>query len=159
MRAHNDSSTMRISADELFVEGELPHDVLKLRNRCLQPGLYAKHLERWLDHFPIHQFIFVDGKALREDPATILDGVVGRLGLPALDYRRLLKFDPVKGFFCVEGARSRKCLGSGKGRKYSPMSAQLRLVLNKRFEEPNAALRALLAHYNIELPYFLRGDL
>lgn len=158
MRAHNDSAALAFGPEQIFGSGTLPADAMRLRNRCLRPGLYARHLEAWLDHFPMRQFLFVDGIALREDPAPLMDELTARLGLSPVDYQRLLRFDPVKGFFCVHTSHSRKCLGSGKGRKYSPMSAETRQLLNRQFEKPNAALRVLLSHYSIRLPYFLLAD-
>lgn len=36
--------------------------VRSLRNRCLMPGLFAEHLERWMLHFPSNQVYIIVGQ-------------------------------------------------------------------------------------------------
>lgn len=33
-------------------------------------GVYAKHLERWLEYFPLSQLLFISGERLINDPAA-----------------------------------------------------------------------------------------
>lgn len=158
MRAHSDPIALKYSPEELF-HGQMP-ETRKLRSRCLSAGFYARHLERWLDFFSPRQLIIIDGLELREEPATVMDEVISMLNLPkAVDYKRLLRFDSQKGFFCVqEGQSSSKCLGKSKGRKYDPMSAELRQILNGIFELSNKELLDLLRHYKFKTPSFLKEE-
>ncbi|XP_016158116.1 PREDICTED: heparan sulfate glucosamine 3-O-sulfotransferase 3B1-like [Ficedula albicollis] len=48
---------------------------------AIQIGIYAKHLENWLLHFPIGQILFVSGERLISDPAGELGRVQDFLGL------------------------------------------------------------------------------
>ena len=36
----------------------------------LKIGVYVRHLERWLEYFPLRQFLFVSGEQLIVDPAA-----------------------------------------------------------------------------------------
>lgn len=127
-----------------------------MRNRCLQPGFYAKHLQKWLDFFTPQQLVLLDSSLIRNEPATVMNSLINSLNLPkSIDYNQLLKFDHQKGFFCVKNKESTKCLGKSKGRKYEPISNELRSRLAKIFEESNKALKKLLNYHNFKLPSFL----
>jgi hypothetical protein len=141
---------------EIFSEKIDSLEVQKLRNRCLQPGFYAKHLERWLDYFEPQQLIVLDGLEIRNEPAIVMNSLTNTLGLPrSINYGEILKFDAQKGFFCINNEESFKCLGKSKGRKYESMSNELRSHLNKIFDEPNRSLKKLLTHYKLKVPSFL----
>lgn len=156
MFAHSDPTALKYTPEELFSGKIDSPEARKLRNRCLQPGNYARNLERWLDFFAPNQLILLDGLELREEPAELMSNLISKLGLPhSIDYGQLLKFDSQKGFFCVNNGKQPKCLGKSKGRRYGPMSAELRALLSKHFEESNRALRNLLNHYDFKLPSFL----
>lgn len=72
-----------------------------LRNRCLNPGCYANHLERWLGYFDEEQLIILDGDDLKTNPIGLMSELQSMLGLqPKLDYARHLRYVPKKGFFC-----------------------------------------------------------
>ena len=52
MRAHEDKTALKYSFYEVVSAGDdAPHDLRALRNRCLDPGLYHEHLERWLSYY------------------------------------------------------------------------------------------------------------
>ncbi|KAH7729577.1 bifunctional heparan sulfate N-deacetylase/N-sulfotransferase 4-like isoform X1 [Aphelenchoides avenae] len=159
-RAHGDPVAERTSAFELFTGNST--DTRRLRNRCLWPGLYARHLDRWLDHYEPSQFILIDAKQLREKPAVVMRYVVDRLGLSrdAVDFDARLQFVDRKGFYCaVNGGKSGKpkCLGRSKGRKYEQMPPDLRAYLEQFYAEHNQALARLLQRYNFPLPEFLHS--
>lgn len=131
--------------------------------RALLPGLFAIHLDRWLDYFSPSQIILVDGEKLMTEPHFVLRNIFNRLELPQLEgIAHRLQYSPEKGFYCLvfndtTGANNRKlrCLGSSKGRQYEPMSSRLRQHLEAYFAGPNAALRELLRKYRFPVPSFL----
>ena len=51
-RAHDIPAALHYSFhDVVTADDSAPRDVRELRDRCLNPGLYATHLDRWLTHF------------------------------------------------------------------------------------------------------------
>ena len=56
MRVHNNSVAMNYSFYELLMAPDsAPQEVRALRKRCLNPGMYAQHLNMWLDQFSFKQ--------------------------------------------------------------------------------------------------------
>ncbi len=51
---------------------------------------YAISMKRWLEHFPLDQFLIIDSQRMRNDPGGVLGEVGGFLGLPDFEY----DFDP-----------------------------------------------------------------
>jgi hypothetical protein len=45
-------------------------------------GLYARQIDRWLQHFPREQFLFLKAETLFADPAAVLPRVLDFLGAP-----------------------------------------------------------------------------
>ena len=55
-RAHKDPIALNYSFYAVLTADErMPSQVRDLRNRCLDPGMYAQHLMHWLDYFPARQ--------------------------------------------------------------------------------------------------------
>uniref|UniRef100_A0A8C8DY58 [heparan sulfate]-glucosamine N-sulfotransferase n=1 Tax=Oryzias sinensis TaxID=183150 RepID=A0A8C8DY58_9TELE len=123
-KAHQDPTALNNSFHAVLAAGpSAPRPLQNLQRRCLDPGAYASHLERWLQHYQPSQVYVVDGALLRSNPALVMDGIQRFLGVtPILNYTQALIYDENKGFWCqrVEGGRA-KCLGKSKGRKYSYM--------------------------------------
>lgn len=156
MLAHNDSTTQNYTIEEIFT-GNFS-DTEHLRQRCLYPGLYAKHLDRWLDHFSPSQLILIDSKRLRYQPELVMRELLTQLKIfnKTFNFSKRLKFVSEKGFYCVIQENNRqKCLGQSKGRKYEPMVESVRQYLNNFYKVPNEALKKLLIKYNFTLPSFL----
>lgn len=138
-----------------------------LRSRCLQPGYYSVHLSRWLEHFPSHQIIIIDGQWFRQNPASVMNKLQLILRVEQkLDYKNLLVFSEQKGFYCqrspppaVDNSDSHrkeiKCLGPSKGRKYLPMGHEIRLFLNRHYLAYNKQLARLLSDIGQPLPVWL----
>ncbi|XP_076856216.1 heparan sulfate (glucosamine) 3-O-sulfotransferase 3-like [Brachyhypopomus gauderio] len=85
----------------------------------LHIGLYARHLDRWLAHFPPAQIHFVHGERLVSDPAGELGRVQDFLGLQRIVTDKHFYFNKTKGFPCLkkpEGSSKPHCLGKTKGR-------------------------------------------
>ncbi|KAG5207430.1 hypothetical protein JEQ12_017194 [Ovis aries] len=127
-RSHEDPAALRFNFYEVITTGHwAPSDLKTLQRRCLIPGWYAVHIERWLTYFATSQLLIIDGQQLRSDPATVMDEVQKFLGVTLhYNYSEALTFDPQKGFWCqlLEGGKT-KCLGKSKGRKYPPMDPEL----------------------------------
>ena len=88
---------------------------------AVQIGMYAKHLERWLQHFPMEQLLFVSGERLISDPAGEMARVQDFLGLRRVVTEKHFHFNPAKGFPCLkrpEGNSKPHCLGKTKGRTH-----------------------------------------
>uniref|UniRef100_I3MUF2 Sulfotransferase n=1 Tax=Ictidomys tridecemlineatus TaxID=43179 RepID=I3MUF2_ICTTR len=71
---------------------------------AIQIGIYAKHLEHWLRHFPIGQMLFVSGERLISDPAGELGRVQDFLGLKRIITDKHFYFNKTKGFPCLKKA-------------------------------------------------------
>ncbi|XP_058013015.1 heparan sulfate glucosamine 3-O-sulfotransferase 2 [Ahaetulla prasina] len=104
---------------------------LSFRNRSLglvdtswsaiRIGLYALHLESWLQYFPLSQIHFVSGERLITDPAEEMAKVQDFLGLKRLITEKHFFFNKTKGFPCLKkagGGTPPRCLGKSKGRPH-----------------------------------------
>ncbi|XP_020773985.1 heparan sulfate glucosamine 3-O-sulfotransferase 3A1-like [Boleophthalmus pectinirostris] len=88
---------------------------------AVQIGIYAKHLDNWLQHFPMEQLLFVSGERLISDPAGELGRVQDFLGLKRIITDKHFYFNQTKGFPCLkkaEGSSKPHCLGKTKGRTH-----------------------------------------
>ncbi|XP_043917595.1 bifunctional heparan sulfate N-deacetylase/N-sulfotransferase 3-like [Protopterus annectens] len=161
-RAHEDPAALKFSFHEVITAGyHAPPELKVLKNRCLVPGWYSTHLERWLSYFPAPQVLILDGHQLRNDPAAVMDDVQKFLGVsPHYNYSEALTFDSHKGFWCqlLEGGKT-KCLGKSKGRKYAPMDSESRAFLSSYYKDHNVDLSGLLHRLGQPLPSWLRQEL
>ncbi|XP_066488282.1 bifunctional heparan sulfate N-deacetylase/N-sulfotransferase 4 [Tiliqua scincoides] len=161
-RSHEDSAALKFSFYEVITSDDwAPSELRTLQKRCLTPGWYAIHIERWLAHFPTSQLLIIDGQQLRNDPATVMEEVQKFLGVfPHYNYSEALTFDPQKGFWCqlLEGGKT-KCLGKSKGRKYPPMDQESRAFLSNYYRDHNVELSKLLHRLGQPLPSWLRQEL
>ncbi|XP_037364835.1 bifunctional heparan sulfate N-deacetylase/N-sulfotransferase 1 isoform X2 [Talpa occidentalis] len=161
-RAHDDPVALKYTFHEVITAGPDASPKLRaLQNRCLVPGCYAVHIERWLSAFHANQILVLDGKLLRTEPAKVMDTVQKFLGVTnTIDYHKTLAFDPKKGFWCqlLEGGKT-KCLGKSKGRKYPEMDLDSRTFLKDYYRDHNVELSKLLYKMGQTLPTWLREDL
>ncbi|KAM6269997.1 bifunctional heparan sulfate N-deacetylase/N-sulfotransferase 4 [Porphyrio hochstetteri] len=161
-RSHEDPTALKFNFYEVITSSHwAPSEIRNLQKRCLTPGWYAVHIERWLTHYPASQLLIIDGQQLRSDPATVMDEVQKFLGVsPHYNYSEALTFDPQKGFWCqlLEGGKT-KCLGKSKGRKYPPMDQESRAFLSSYYRDHNVELSKLLHRLGQPLPSWLRQEL
>ncbi|NXV51979.1 NDST4 sulfotransferase, partial [Uria aalge] len=161
-RSHEDPAALKFNFYEVITSSHwAPSEIRTLQKRCLTPGWYAVHIERWLTHYPASQLLIIDGQQLRSDPATVMDEVQKFLGVsPHYNYSEALTFDPQKGFWCqlLEGGKT-KCLGKSKGRKYPPMDQESRAFLSSYYRDHNVELSKLLHRLGQPLPSWLRQEL
>ncbi|GCC37340.1 hypothetical protein chiPu_0015844 [Chiloscyllium punctatum] len=161
-RAHHDSAALNYTFYQVITAGpDTPRDVRVLQNRCLLPGWYATHIERWLTYYQPSQFLVVNGLQLRNNPVAVMETVQKFLGVtPHFNYTRALMYDDNKNFWCqmVEGGKS-KCLGKSKGRKYPEMDSASRTFLTNYYREHNIELSKQLNKLGQALPSWLREEL
>ncbi|XP_043941076.1 heparan sulfate glucosamine 3-O-sulfotransferase 3B1-like [Protopterus annectens] len=95
---------------------------------AIQIGIYAKHLENWLQYFPMDQILFVSGERLIVDPAGELGRVQDFLGLKRIITDKHFYFNQTKGFPCLkksEGSSKPHCLGKTKGRTHPNINPEV----------------------------------
>ncbi|XP_076066452.1 N-deacetylase and N-sulfotransferase sfl [Oratosquilla oratoria] len=162
MRAHNDITALNYSFNDVITATDkAPRPLRDLRNKCLNPGMYAKHIERWLDYFPSTQLSIIDGESLRNNPVDVMNRLQRFLKIrPFFNYTEHLRFDKKKGFFCqVTEEDKTKCLGRGKGRQYPPMTEVEEKLLRDYYQPHNVVLEKLLTRLNYPVPVWLLEDL
>lgn len=84
-------------------------------------GVYSKHLEKWLQYFPLSQLLFISGERLIVDPAFEIGRVQDFLGLKRVVTEKHFYFNSTKGFPCLfksEAKSTPHCLGKTKGRNH-----------------------------------------
>ncbi|XP_022667270.1 bifunctional heparan sulfate N-deacetylase/N-sulfotransferase-like isoform X1 [Varroa destructor] len=160
-RAHGDPAAVDHSFLEVISANDTSPKALRdLQNRCLQPGLYAVHLQRWLNFFPNSQLFIIDGEELRHKPVEVMNKLEHFLQVtPYVDYQYHLEFDPRKGFFCPKVNGRRRCLGASKGRRYPDMCTQCAAALKEFYLHYNVQLSKLLGQLKIVAPNWLREEL
>ncbi|XP_077999800.1 bifunctional heparan sulfate N-deacetylase/N-sulfotransferase-like [Glandiceps talaboti] len=162
LRAHEDPVALNHSFYEIVTAKEgSPKAILDLRNRCLHPGMYAVHLERWLSYYPPNQLLILDGDMLKNDPVSIMNKVQRFLKIkPYYDYNKHLKFDSKKGFYCqVMSEGKTKCLGKSKGRFYPPMETLAQKYLQQYYRAHTIDLSKLLTKLGQATPQWLEEEL
>ncbi|XP_072138966.1 bifunctional heparan sulfate N-deacetylase/N-sulfotransferase 2-like [Mobula birostris] len=161
-RAHQLPAALNFTFYQVISAGpNAPPEVRLLQSRCLIPGWYATHIERWLAHYPPSQLLIVNGLELRNNPVAVMESVQKFLGVtPHLNYTQALMYDDNKNFWCqvAEGGKS-KCLGKSKGRKYPEMDSLSRTFLMNYYKEHNIELSKQLNRLGQALPSWLREEL
>uniref|UniRef100_A0A1I8MTS9 [heparan sulfate]-glucosamine N-sulfotransferase n=1 Tax=Musca domestica TaxID=7370 RepID=A0A1I8MTS9_MUSDO len=162
-RAHGDAIANNYSFYQVITASDsAPKALRDLRNRCLNPGKYAQHLERWLSYYPAQQLHIIDGEQLRLNPVDVMNDLQRFLKIqPALDYSNHLRYDVKKGFFCqVVSEKRNKCLGKSKGRQYPLMDERSAKLLQRYYLSHNTALVKLLKKLGARpIPQWLKDDL
>ncbi|XP_067643649.1 bifunctional heparan sulfate N-deacetylase/N-sulfotransferase [Eurosta solidaginis] len=162
-RAHGDAIANNYSFYQVITASDSASKSLKdLRNRCLNPGKYAQHLEHWLAYYPAQQLHIIDGEQLRLNPVDVMNDLQRFLKIqPTFDYSNHLRFDAKKGFFCQAVSEKRnKCLGKSKGRQYPTMDERSAKLLQRYYLSHNTALVKLLKKLGSRpIPQWLKDDL
>ncbi|XP_056359207.1 heparan sulfate glucosamine 3-O-sulfotransferase 4 [Oenanthe melanoleuca] len=130
---------------------EIPtFEVLAFKNRTLglidaswsaiRIGLYALHLENWLQYFPLSQILIVSGERLITDPAGEMAKVQDFLGLKRIVTEKHFYFNKTKGFPCLkkpEDSSAPRCLGKSKGRTHPKIDPDVIHRLRKFYKPFN----------------------
>ncbi|KAM4024713.1 uncharacterized protein ACNLHF_025509 [Anomaloglossus baeobatrachus] len=131
---------------------EIPtFEVLAFKNRtlglidaswsALRIGIYALHLESWMQYFPLSQILFVSGEHLISNPAEELAKVQDFLGLQRIITDKHFYFNKTKGFPCLkkpEDTGAPRCLGKSKGRTHPKIDPDVIQRLRKFYKPFNA---------------------
>ncbi|KAM3917182.1 uncharacterized protein RB166_016312 [Leptodactylus fuscus] len=131
---------------------EIPtFEVLAFKNRtlglidaswsALRIGIYALHLESWMQYFPLSQILFVSGERLISNPAEELAKVQDFLGLQRIITDKHFYFNKTKGFPCLkkpEDTGAPRCLGKSKGRTHPKIDPDVIQRLRKFYKPFNA---------------------
>ncbi|XP_022908158.1 bifunctional heparan sulfate N-deacetylase/N-sulfotransferase [Onthophagus taurus] len=162
-KAHGDLIANNYSFHDVITAGDTaPKPLRDLRNRCLVPGKYAQHLERWLSYFSASQLLIINGDMLKTNPVEVMDEMQKFLKVGTIfNYTSHLRFDSTKGFFCqiVNGDKT-KCLGKNKGRQYPLMEERSAKFLQRFYLSHNTALVKLLKRIGVRnVPQWLKDDL
>uniref|UniRef100_H3DMM0 Sulfotransferase n=1 Tax=Tetraodon nigroviridis TaxID=99883 RepID=H3DMM0_TETNG len=130
---------------------EIPtFEVLAFKNRtlglidaswsALRIGIYALHLESWMQYFPLSQMHFVSGERLIVDPAGEMAKVQDFLGLKRIVTDKHFYFNKTKGFPCLkkpEDSGAPRCLGKSKGRTHPQIEPEVIRRLHKFYKPFN----------------------
>ncbi|XP_067276675.1 heparan sulfate glucosamine 3-O-sulfotransferase 4 [Pseudorasbora parva] len=130
---------------------EIPtFEVLAFKNRtlglidaswsALRIGIYALHLESWMQYFPLSQMHFVSGERLIIDPAGEMAKVQDFLGLKRIVTDKHFYFNKTKGFPCLkkpEDSSTPRCLGKSKGRTHPKIDPDVIRRLHKFYKPFN----------------------
>ncbi|XP_063776282.1 bifunctional heparan sulfate N-deacetylase/N-sulfotransferase 4-like isoform X1 [Pseudophryne corroboree] len=161
-RSHADPTALKFSFYEVITaDRKASLELQTLQKRCLVPGLYSTHIERWLNYFTSSQLLIIDGQHLRNEPAIVMDEVQSFLGVfPHYNYSETLTFSTEKGFWCqlLDGGKTR-CLGKNKSRKYTSLDMESRTFLSSYYQDHNIELSRLLHRLGQPLPSWLRQEL
>ncbi|XP_075421745.1 uncharacterized protein LOC142463193 [Ascaphus truei] len=131
---------------------EIPtFEVLAFKNRtlglidaswsALRIGIYALHLESWMQYFPLSQILFVSGERLISNPAEEMAKVQEFLGLRRIITDKYFYFNKTKGFPCLkkpEDTGAPRCLGKSKGRTHPKIDPDVIQRLRKFYKPFNA---------------------
>ncbi|XP_057682367.1 heparan sulfate glucosamine 3-O-sulfotransferase 3A1-like [Corythoichthys intestinalis] len=116
---------------------------------AIQIGIYAKHLDNWLQHFPMKQILIVSGERLISDPAGELSRVQNFLGLKSIITDKHFYFNQTKGFPCLkkaEGSSKPHCLGKTKGRTHPEIRPEVVRRLRAFYRPLNMKFYQMTAH-------------
>ncbi|KAJ8319937.1 hypothetical protein KUTeg_001524, partial [Tegillarca granosa] len=161
MRAHNDPVAMTYSFLEVIKASDsAPYKLRQLRDHSLNPGIYVKHLSKWLEYYPSKQLFIVDGGKLKSNPVVVMNDIQKFLHIkPYVNYSRYIRFDSKRGFFCqIIKDNKTKCLSEGKGRLYPPMEKEAMDYLRVFYRHHNAQLFEFLKKHEYTVPEWLVSE-
>ena len=105
---------------------------------------YYIHMLKWMKHFPLKQFLVLDGDAYAQNPLPGLKQAEEFLGLEhKLDNNSII-YNRRKGFYCYQSDEETKCLPRNKGRRHPFISNKTLKRLHRYFKPLNDKLYTLL---------------
>ncbi len=107
---------------------------LNWRYDAIRKSMYASHMRRWLQFFPLSQIHIVHGEKFVHKPWHELNKVERFLGLRKEISEEQFYFNATKGFHCFQ-TRSKKeqCLAKNKGRKHPDVPEKVVSRLRRYF--------------------------
>ncbi|XP_005096599.1 heparan sulfate glucosamine 3-O-sulfotransferase 2 [Aplysia californica] len=115
---------------------------------AIKIGIYAKHMERWLQVFPMRQIHLVDGHKLVSDPAKEMAKVEKFLGLPPFIRDEHFFLRGFKGTFpCIMRHGVPHCLDEKtKGRDHPDVDSKVLQRLRDFYRPFNAKFYQMVGH-------------
>jgi hypothetical protein len=91
---------------------------IKKFNNYIYNSLYIVHLKRWLEYFPIEQFLILSGDELVLNPYIIVRKVELFLNFTKFITKDRFEYSEKKGFMCIKNIKIKRleCLNESKGR-------------------------------------------
>lgn len=109
-------------------------------------GVYAQHLARWLEYFPIRQMHFVSGENLIENPADEMTRIQEFLGIEQFITAENFTFNQTKGFPCYKKENNTTrwhCLNEEKGRRHPGIDNSVKRRLEDFYRPFNLKLYSM----------------
>lgn len=130
---------------ETFAVKDLKKGLVNVKWMKLKIGIYAKHLEHWLEFFPLKQIHFVSGEELIQNPAKEIKRVEKFLNLKHFITEANFYYNKTKGFYCLIGKRKDqynniskpRCMGKTKGRTHPDINESAMHLLHRYFRPHN----------------------
>lgn len=85
---------------------------------AIKRSIYVRHLQRWLEYFPLAQIHVVDGEQLVNRPWEEVAKVEEFLGLEHEITPDKFTLNRTRGFYCFRAHDEDQCLAQGKGRQH-----------------------------------------
>ena len=103
----------------------------------IKRSIYFRYMRRWLEYFPLEQFLIISGEQLVRDPATILQKVEKFLGIEHRLTAENFYYNESRGFYCLQTDAEKRCLVESKGRPHPPMDPIVQQKLQNFFRPFN----------------------
>ena len=87
----------------------------------IKRSIYFRYMRRWLEVFPLKQFMLISGEQLVQDPVTVLRKVEDFLEIEHRINSGNLFYNKSRGFYCLRTEEESRCLAESKGRKHPPI--------------------------------------
>jgi heparan sulfate N-deacetylase/N-sulfotransferase NDST2 len=128
-------------------------NIFNLKQKCISPGHYHKHLLEWFNKFHSNQILIIDSEVFKNNPMNDLERIQEFLKLKKkINYEEILKKDNNKEFtYCLK-KDLRKCTSFNK----KPIIEQnIYDLLDNIYSESNKKLKSLLNEYKFKKPEWL----
>ncbi|ELT90114.1 hypothetical protein CAPTEDRAFT_89077 [Capitella teleta] len=112
--------------------------------KAIRRSIYHRHMERWLEHFPLHQFHFVSAENLVQNPVEELRKVEDFLQIDHRLTQDHFYFNQTRGFYCMHLQHRQKCLAPSKGRAHIPIDQDVIYKLREFFRPHNQEMYELV---------------
>lgn len=98
------------------------HRIIREDWPIIRNGIYYHHIKKWLEYFPIENFVFINGGNLIREPHVEIEKLQSFLNLkPIIKKEHFVLTDKKKGFACIIkplDSKQIRCLSDQKGRKH-----------------------------------------
>ena len=121
---HSNKSDSNMFAEMIFTFDDNNNNTMRKIDSNMATvfqGLYYRHVQNWLEYFPLKQILFLNGERLRFEPSIEIEKLQLFLNLKPLIKREHFVMNASKGFSCVRkplNSEQVKCLGKSKGRPH-----------------------------------------